>query len=242
VKFSLVVPARNEERYLPRLIPTVEEAARRYRAGPLSIERILVDNASTDATASIGAAAGWRVVNEEKRVIAAVRNAGARAATGEVLAFVDADTRIHPETFNAIADALGTGRIVGGASGVRLERLSLGLALTYAALVPVVWATRMDTGVTFCRRDDFLSVGGYDESLRFAEDVRLLLDLRRLGRPRRQRLARVTSAKAIASTRKFDRFGDWHYFPLMAKAAMALVGSGRSMDALATRYWYRDER
>ena len=76
------MPARNEERYLPRLIPTVEQAARRYRAGPLSIERILVDNASTDATASLGAAAGWRVVNEEKRVIAAVRNTGARAATG----------------------------------------------------------------------------------------------------------------------------------------------------------------
>jgi len=132
--------------------------------------------------------------------------------------------------------------VVGGASGVTLERMSPGLAVTYAALVPFVWATRMDTGVTFCRRSDFEAIGGYDETLKFAEDVRLLLDLRRLGKPRRQRLARTTSAKAIASTRKFDRFGDWHYFSLIGRFAWLLLGSRGSMDRLSDRYWYGDAR
>ena len=60
----------------------------------------------------------------EKRVIGAVRNAGASEALGEVLVFVDADIRMHRETFNEMDRALATGRVVGGATGVRLERLS----------------------------------------------------------------------------------------------------------------------
>ena len=60
-----------------------------------------------------------------------------------------------------------------------MERMSLGIGLTYALFVPFVWITRMDTGVVFCRREDFKAVGGYNESLSFAEDVRFLMDLRR---------------------------------------------------------------
>lgn len=240
--FSVVVPARNEERYLPRALEALEAAAARYRGGSDAIERIVADNVSTDATAAIAERAGWRVVPVEKRVIGAVRNGGAKEATREVLAFVDADAQVHPETFNVLADALATGRVVGGATGVRMERMSIGIGLTYGILVPVVWATRMDTGLTFCRRDDFEAIGGYDESLRFAEDVKLLVDLRRLGRTRGQRLARTTAAKAIASTRKFDRFGDWHYFPLMGRALYWVTFSREPIDRFATRYWYGDER
>jgi glycosyltransferase involved in cell wall biosynthesis len=242
IRFSVVVPARNEEKYLPRLLDSLETAVARYRRGPEAIERIVADNVSTDATAEIARARGWRVVPVEKRVIGAVRNGGAREASGEVLAFVDADARVHPDTFDALDDALATGRVVGGATGVRLERMSLGLALTYAVLMPFVWTMRMDTGLTFCRRDDFLAIGGYDESLRFAEDLKLLFDLRRLGKPRGQRLARVTRAKAVASTRKFDRFGDWHYFPMMARAASWYARSPASLERFADRYWYGDER
>jgi len=236
-RISLVIPAYNEEKLLPRLLDSVDEASAAYRGGRESVEVIVADNASTDATGEIARARRCAVVRVEKRVIAAARNSGAALAQGELLAFCDADMQIHPQTFNAIEDAIATGRYVVGATGVRLETMSLGLALTCALMYPLVWLTRMDTGVVFCRREDFEAVGGYDESLRLAEDVSFLWTMRRLGGTRGQRLVRLRRVKAIASTRKFEQFGQWHYFALMLKTAAAAVGIG-SLDELAERYWY----
>lgn len=241
-RFSLVIPARNEAAYLPRLLDTVDAARARYHGGAEAIEVIVADNVSTDATAEIARRRGCRVVTAEKRIIGAVRNAGARAARGELLCFVDADARIHPDTFGAIERLLDSGAIVGGATGVHLERMSLGIALSYAMLVPLVWATNMDTGVVFCRREDFLAVGGYREDMRFAEDVQFLWDLRQLGRRRGQRLGRARSAKAVASTRKFDRYGEWHYFSLIVRGVHALLFDQRAFDGYVRDYWYADHR
>jgi glycosyltransferase involved in cell wall biosynthesis len=241
-RFSLVVPAWNEEALLPRLLDTVEAARARFSRGPDAVEVIVADNASTDRTAVLAREHGYTVVRVEKRSIAAARNGGAHAARGEVVAFVDADMRIHPETFNAIDAALVTGRYVGGATGVRLERWSLGILVTWLLLVPWVVLLRMDTGVVFVRREDFKRVGGYDERRAFAEDVALLICLKRLGRSRGQTLARVTAAKALTSMRKFDRYGDWHYFSLFARLGFLMLRHPHASTDLVRRYWYEDER
>ena len=239
-RFSLIIPAYNEEGYLPRLLDTVEVARERYGGGPEAIEVVVVDNLSTDRTGEVARALGCRVVRVEKRVIAAARNGGAHAARGEVLAFVDADSRIHPETFNAIDRALATGRVIGGATGVKLERLSLGLAVTYALMVAFVWITGLDAGVVFCRRDDFAQVGGYNEERLYAEDVEFLLQLRRLGKTRGQKLVRLTWVKAVASTRKFDKHGDWHYVTTMFAEVLPRLVMGRAPGDFERTYWYED--
>jgi glycosyltransferase involved in cell wall biosynthesis len=238
----VVVPARNEEKLLPRLLDSVDIARNQYRHGAEEVEVVVADNVSTDATASIARGLGCRVVQVAERRIASVRNGGAAAARGHVLAFVDADMRIHPATFDAIDDALATGRWVAGATGVNLERISLGIAVTYAVLIPWVWMLRMDTGVVFCKSDDFAAVGGYDERRSYGEDVQLLADLKRLGRRRGQRLARVGRAKAIASTRKFDSFGDWHYFRLIFSLLIPMLRAPTTRTKLVEQYWYSDDR
>jgi glycosyltransferase involved in cell wall biosynthesis len=238
-RFSVVIPAFNEERYLPRLLDSLDVAREAY-GGTDAVEVIVADNASTDGTARIAEERGCRVVRVERRVIAAARNGGAAVARGEIFAFVDADMRVHRRTFEAVDRALATGRAVAGASGVRLERMSPGLAVTWLMLIPMVVLTGMDTGVVFCRREDFAAVGGYDESRLVAEDVAFLLALRRLGRARGRRLVRLRGVKAVASTRKFDQFGDWHYFRLMAEGVSHLAGRGGT--AFTDRYWYRPDR
>ena len=239
-RFSLIIPAYNEESYLPRLLDTVDAARAAYRDGPDAIEVIVADNASTDATAEIARANGCRVVSVAKRVIAAARNGGAGVARGTLLAFTDADMRIHPQTFNAIDDAMRGGRAVAGTTGVTPDRWSPGLALIYALFVPLVWLTRLDTGVVFCRREDFVRVHGYNEARRYAEDVQFLLDLRRVGRRRGQRLARLRPVKAVASTRKFDKYGDWHYFTWLPRVLLKMLTSPGAAAEFADRYWYRD--
>ena len=238
---SLIIPCYNEAAYLPRLLASVDAARRAFAAGPDAVEVIVSDNASTDDTAAIARARGCRVVSSTVRRIGAVRNAGAAVASGAILAFIDADSQIHPETFNAITALLARPDVVAGSTGGTMERWSAGIALTFALFLPIVWTTNMDIGVVFCRRADFEAIGGYDASMKFAEDVKFLYMLRRLGRPRGQRLVRARSVKVIASTRKFDTHGDWHYITLMVKGPWYLLDR-RMRDAFADRYWYKPER
>ncbi|MFC1743610.1 glycosyltransferase [Candidatus Riflebacteria bacterium] len=237
---SLIIPAYNEEVLLPRLLQTVSIAKSQYHKGSDAVEVIVVDNDSSDATAKLARSHDCKVINEEKRIIAAVRNAGAKVAKGEILAFIDADSQVHPQTFNAIEKSIASGNVIGGATGVKLERLSVGLSLTFMLMYPMILLTGMDTGVVFCKRDDFRILGGYNENLLFAEDVRFLLDLKRLGRGQGKKLGRVTDAKAIASCRKFDKYGDWHYFPLIFRFIYSFFLFSGTMDKFAQEYWYDD--
>jgi glycosyltransferase involved in cell wall biosynthesis len=242
MRFSIIIPAYNEERYLPRLLDSIAVAQSNYSRGSSEIEVIVANNDSTDRTAEVAAGYDARVLRVAKRRIAAARNAGARAARGDVLCFIDADSAVHPQTFDAIDAAMTTERFVCGATGVRLEKKSFGLLVTYCLFMPMVWLTKMDTGVVFCRRADFEAVGGYDESRLYAEDVLILLALRRLGRTRGQRLTRLPQVKALGCTRKFDQFGDWHYFWMMAHALKSLLTWNWNDEELAQRYWYDSGR
>jgi glycosyltransferase involved in cell wall biosynthesis len=209
--------------------------------GPDAVEVVVADNISTDRTGDIARERGCVVARVERRAIASARNGGAKAATGRILAFVDADQRIHPETFNAIREAMTNDRYIAGASGVRLERWSLGIALTFASMLPMVWLTGMDTGVVFYRREDYLAVGGYNEGRLYAEDVQLLMGLRRIGKGRGQKLVRLKNAKALNSMRKFDQFGDWHHIRALLAAPFWFAFSRAKLDGFVRNYWYENQ-
>src|SRR5438552_10630962 len=107
---SLIIPAYNEEKLLPRLLDTVDRARQAYSdVYSREVEVIVADNMSTDSTAAVATARGCRVVQVEKRQIGAVRNGGAAAAQADILCFVDADFRIHPQTFIEVQKAIDGG-------------------------------------------------------------------------------------------------------------------------------------
>lgn len=240
--FSVVIPAFNEAALLPRLLDSLETARARWAGSPVDIEIIVANNQSTDATEGLARNRGCIVVDVAHRCIAAARNGGARAATGEVLCFVDADTVVHAETFNEIGRIMREGHCVVGATGGHMERMSPGLAVTWALLTPMVRLMGVDTGVVFCQAADYVAVGGYRESLLAAEDVDFLFRLKRLGRTRGQRFVRASAAPAIISARKFDRYGDWHMLREMVALPWRLRRGRKSAEATIRRYWYEDRR
>jgi glycosyltransferase involved in cell wall biosynthesis len=177
---SFIVPAHNEESCLGRTLQAIGDSA--CVAGQ-PYEIIVVDDASTDATAEIVRQRNATVVPVNHRQIAATRNSGGRAAHGERLFFVDADTIINPRVVASALRWMDKGAAGGGAPA-RFE----GDAPLYAHFL-LFWlglwmrlAGIAGGAFMFCKRDAFLAVGGFDERLFGAEDVAMSWALKREGR------------------------------------------------------------
>lgn len=85
MKFSFIIPALNEEKFIGKCVSFIVP-----QLGDED-EVIVVDNGSIDRTAEIAKVLGARVIKERKKGISHARNAGAKAAKGDVLCFIDAD-------------------------------------------------------------------------------------------------------------------------------------------------------
>jgi glycosyltransferase involved in cell wall biosynthesis len=190
---SFVVPAWNEEVRLPATLAALRLAGEASRR---SFEIVVADDGSTDRTAEIARAAGVRAVTVGHRQIAATRNSGARAAAGDLLFFVDADTLVPAEVVRAALAAIDAGAVGGGAA-VRFDGVApLWGRILLAAVVRSFRLARLAAGCfVFCRRSDFEAVGGFDESLYASEEIPLSRALGRRGRFVVLREAVVTSGR-----------------------------------------------
>lgn len=242
-RFSLVIPARNEEKYLPAVLESVRTALQNYRGDRSSIRVIVADNVSTDRTASIAREFGAEVVSVEKRVIGAVRNGGAAAARGQYVCFADADNPLHPETFNELDRLLADTRVACGGLGGWPERWTPAMAVFMGMMYPVlVWAMGINGGLVFCRREDFIAIGGYDESMLFAEDVKFVRAIKKHVRARRQRFSATSKAPVRISVRKISQFGEWYLLKSMFKAGWWSMVDRARIDRWAREFWYEDQR
>ena len=192
---SFVIPAYNEAPLLGNTLSAIEKAARALR---LTFEMIVVDDASVDGTPEVARAHGARVVSVNFRQIAATRNAGARAAAGAWLVFVDADTIISEVVLRDAIAALNAGA-VGGGCMVRFDGPVPRYARVLIALIlPLYRALGLAAGCfLFCTRQAFDAVGGFDERLFAAEEAVISRALGRLGRFVPLRAAVVTSARKL---------------------------------------------
>jgi len=229
---SFVIPAHNEELLLGRTLAAIHAAARRVGT---PYEIVVADDASTDRTAAVAAEHGARVVAVRNRQIAATRNAGARAASGDILIFVDADTIVNPAVVSSTLSALAAGAVAGGAA-MRLD----GKVPLYGRVLTSIVLTGMRAGrlaagcYLFCSRAAFEAAGGFDERLFAAEEIALSRALQRHGRMVILRDAVETSG------RKLRTYSGWEILRLLSVLALAgrrALGSRQHLDL-----WYGARR
>jgi glycosyltransferase involved in cell wall biosynthesis len=235
VLFSVIVPAHNEERLLPRGLAAIELARERIDGG---VEVIVVANRCTDATVTIATDAGAIVVENDARNISAVRNAGAAVATGDAIVTVDADCVMSPSSLSEIERMLATGRYVGGGTKVRPERTSAGIRATLAVMELATFVARVSGAMFWCCRSDFEAIGGFDERRSVAEDVDFARRLRARGRRTGRKFAKLRSAPLTVSTRKFDRYGDWHMFAMAFQLRAIRAAFDGSDTSWADEYFF----
>jgi len=177
---SFIVPAHNEELLIGQALSALEHAA---RASEETFEIIVVDDASTDATASIARQHGAQIIPIDRRQIAAARNAGAREARGDYFFFVDADTLATPKAVAAGVRALRHGAVGGGCVFNFDGALPLWAQILHPIGVSVGRIIRLIGGCfLFCRRDVFHLIGGFSEQVYAAEELFFIQALKQQGR------------------------------------------------------------
>lgn len=206
MRFSVVIPARNEAKYIGACLDSIRTASHSHTG---QIEIVVVLNRCTDSTGAIAREYGACTVDDDNRNLAKTRNAGARHATGDVLVTIDADSRMAPNMFEEIDQALSTGKYIGGGVPIRPERLSLGIFLT--GLIALSFMPGLSAGLFWCNRTDFQAIGGFNESLRVGEDVDFARRLRAYGKRKHKRFGTLWHTHIVTSCRKFDKFGDWYF-------------------------------
>ncbi|MFI5399103.1 MAG: glycosyltransferase [Candidatus Binatia bacterium] len=199
--YSIIVPAYNEEQLLPATLRALREEMQRMEAAG---EVIVVDNNSTDRTSAIAAESGARVVFEPLNQISRARNAGARAARGRYLMFVDADTVPSNGLLLRVLRNLEHGNCCGGGARVSFADVAPGFGRTLGEWVVKVTHGFGVAGACFlyCSREAFDAIGGFSEKVYAGEEIWISRALRTWGRSRGQRFEIIDEYAALTSARK----------------------------------------
>lgn len=186
MRISLVIPAFNEEAYLGGCLDLVIASGGRFH------EIIVIDNASTDGTSAVAAARpGVRVVREPTKGLLAARQRGYLEATGDAVAYIDADTRMPKGWFERAERVFSTRPEVVGLSGparywdaTAWQRIFLGVLWRLSAPLGYLIVGYMIYGAGFVvRRSALDAIGGFNRSIEFyGEDTDLAQRLSRQGK------------------------------------------------------------
>ena len=214
MSLSIIIPTLNEETALP------ETLANLAQLDPLPFEIIVADASSEDRTVEVARATGIGVIENLPPGRAGQMNAGAAAASGELLCFLHADTVLPADFVSCATHVLsepqtalaGFVSIMRGEQGVRRVTTAHNFIKTWYApclFRPLSFfkGTRLLFGdqVMICRRADFDAIGGWDPEQAIMEEADLCLRMVREGRGRVRQVPR----KVWSSDRRVAEWGFW---------------------------------
>jgi glycosyltransferase involved in cell wall biosynthesis len=242
VKVSLVIPAYNEEKLLGGTLKELAGALAAFTGRGWETEVIVCDNNSSDRTAEVARGHGAEVVFEPVNMIARARNTGAKAASGEWLIFLDADTHPTRELLGDVALSIESGRVLAGGSTVQMVEPipSWGRSLVH------VWngISRLMRWVAgsfiFCETRAFRALGGFNQELYASEEIELSRRLKRMARKEGRSVRILTQHPIRTSERKLHLYTPREHLLFIVRTVLLL---GRPLkSAKACHTWYDGRR
>ena len=200
--YSVIIPAYNEEDFLPSTLSSLHSAMDLI---PYKGEIIVVDNNSTDNTGHVAQKYGARVVFEPFRQIAKSRNRGAKAAKSNFFIFLDADTKLPPKLLQNALMLLEKGGYCGGGTLIGFDSQ---LPFFADSLVRF-WNWISKTGklaagsFIFCLAPGFHDIGGFDEQVYAGEEIFFSRRLKAWGKKHTMLFTIIADQNVITSGRKF---------------------------------------
>lgn len=228
MKISFVIPAWNEEDFIGQTIGSIHAAASKY-----DYEIVVANDASDDRTAEIAESMGATVVQCNNRQIGLTRNDGAKAASGEWLVFVDADTLVTATIVRETIEAF-EGGAVSGTSFPTFEEDIPFLAHVFTPMLRISFRIlRLAAGAyLFCTKEAFDAVGGFDKKFFAGEEVHLSASLHKHGP------FNTISSQVVTSGRKFSTFSS---FEMLLTLIMVTIPGVRRIRK-RPKLWYGDRQ
>ena len=222
-RLSVVIPALNEAAGMAATLQALAPLAAR------GAQLLVADGGSQDDTAALAQAGGAQVV-KAPRGRALQMNAGAHQASGDILLFLHADTRLPPDADKLITQALAAGPCAWGRFDVRIEGKPRMLRVIAALMNRRSRWTGIATGdqALFMTRAAFDAVGGFPAQP-LMEDIEMSMRLLKLSRPACLR------ARVVTSGRRWETRGVWRTVLLMWRLRLA-YWRGAAPERLAALY------
>ena len=222
-RLSVVMPALNEAAGMAAALQALAPLAAR------GAQLLVADGGSVDDTVSLARAGGAQVIGAP-RGRALQMNAGAQQASGDILLFLHADTRLPLDADRLIAQAIANGPQVWGRFDVRIEGKPRMLRVIAAFMNRRSRWTGIATGdqALFMTRAAFDAVGGFPAQP-LMEDIEISKRLLKLSRPACLR------ARVVTSGRRWETRGVWRTVLLMWRLRLA-YWRGATPERLAERY------
>lgn len=182
MKISIIIPTYNEEKRLPACLDSIFD----LDYSKEDIEVIVVDNGSTDGTREIAKSCGAEVLRDDSMNVSGLRNLGAKHSKGDILAFVDADCIVSKDWLKNASKYSDDIAVAAWGAPPAIPKESTWVQKTWYSLREkekqvqnVDWLETMNL---FIRKDQFLAIGGFNESLVTCEDVDFCYRIRKYGR------------------------------------------------------------
>ena len=225
MRLSIIIPVLDEEAEIAHVLAALAPLRSR------GVETIVVDGGSRDRTVALAAPLADRLITAP-RGRAVQMNAGAVAATGDVLLFLHADTRLPAEADRLVLDGLARSGRQWGRFDVRISGRHPLLRVVAALMNIRSRLTGIATGdqAMFVRRDLFERVGGFP-AIPLMEDVAFSRAAKRVGEPL------CLSPHAITSGRRWEQRGVMRTILLMWRLRLA-YSLGAAPARLAHLYGY----
>jgi rSAM/selenodomain-associated transferase 2 len=225
MKISVIIPVLNEEGSIADTLSALMSLK--------PDEVIVADGGSSDNSKEIAARFDVQVLSSE-RGRAKQMNCGAAAASGDVLLFLHADTKLPQSAFGDVAAALADPSCIGGRFDVELEGRHWMLKVVGAMINRRSRWTRIGTGdqAIFVRREIFRAAGGYPD-VPLMEDIALCRVLKRAGR-----IACLRS-RVVTSARRWENDGVWRTIVRMWILKLLYLGG---VSPARLKQFYADTR